>query len=129
MKKFNLNSSHNFSCFGISIILLIGLLVSGCALSQVKEFSPAKESSLVKESSSVKRVQYDDYGKPLSSTRGEFVVAKSVNLRSRADTNSQVIGVLPAGAIVMVGGVTHGYYKITFKGKAGYSWHKFFTPK
>lgn len=98
-----------------ALSIVIGLMISASTLSH---------GAISHE----KKVEYDSYGKPLSSTKGEFVVNKSVNLRSRADTNSQVVGVLPAGATVMVDGATHGYYKITHDGKTGYSWHKFFTP-
>lgn len=97
--------------FSITIALLVGLLLSGPALSQAK------------------KVEYDNNGKPLASTRGEFIVKQSVNLRSGLGADNQVIGVLPTGATVMVKEAVHGYYKITFDGKTGYSWHKFFTPK
>jgi len=136
MTVFNLSPYNKASYFGIAIILLFGVLASGCGLVQVKpvqaKTAPAKTAqtkSVQAKTAQTKTVSYDDYGKPLSNTRGEFIVNQSVNLRSEANTNSRVMGVLPAGETVIVDGVTHGYYRITFDGKTGYSWHKFFTPK
>lgn len=77
-----------------------------------------------------KQVQYNEYGKPVASTEGEFIVNKAVNLRAEAGShNDNIIAVLPKGATVTVDGAVHGYYRISFQGKTGYSWHKFFTPK
>jgi uncharacterized protein YgiM (DUF1202 family) len=80
------------------------------------------------EPSQTGKVQYNDYGKPVDTTRGKFTVKQAVNLRARADSSSAVVAVLPAGKIVTVNRTVHGYYEISYDGKIGYSWHKFFSP-
>lgn len=74
-------------------------------------------------------VEYNEYGKPVDSTQGEFIVNRSVNLRAAPGTQSDVLIVLPQGKTVIVESALHGHYKITYKGKTGYSWHSFFSPK
>jgi len=125
----------------IQSVFFVVLMFSGCSFPNMRETyserthaasSPTEVSQpehSQDENASSHKVKYDAYGKPLATTRGQFTVVKSVNLRAKADSSSMVLGVLPAGATVTVNKTVHGYYEISYKGKTGYSWHKFLVPK
>jgi uncharacterized protein YgiM (DUF1202 family) len=126
MTKCNFKSKSLF----VAVICAVAIALAGCNVAQVKMDQPSTSASSANkpERSQTSRVQYNDYGKPVDTTRGRFTVKQAVNLRARADSSSAVLAVLPAGKTVTVNKAVHGYYEISYDGKTGYSWHKFFSP-
>ena len=49
------------------------------------------------------------------------LAASNVNLRAEANTTSEVLAKIPAGALLDVGDCNDGWCAVTFRGKAGFS--------